>query len=229
MRCTLAMKRFSLPIAEPCEADWEAMSPTEAGKFCQQCVKQVYDVSAMTRRAAEAFLADKAGSRICVRYRCDSAGNIRFAPERPVAAAAAATGVVLAMALAACTPHENPRVEQDQQLDRIEEVEEPWEVMGGVEAVPHEPEPVDEITVKGEVPIEEPQGGFMGALRGPEPEPEPEEVEPCDKTQPLMGDIIAPEPEPEFVRMGKPSLKPPPEPETKGNAVVPEPEVRKPT
>lgn len=54
-------------IASPCPADWSAMSGDERRRFCSQCKLHVYDLSAMTRREAEALVATRDG-RLCVRF-----------------------------------------------------------------------------------------------------------------------------------------------------------------
>jgi hypothetical protein len=69
------MPRFSSPldnvhVAAPCPADWNQMSGTERVRFCQQCNLNVYNLSSMTKREAEAFVsnAEAAEGRVCIRY-----------------------------------------------------------------------------------------------------------------------------------------------------------------
>lgn len=159
------MRRTHLPIATPCHENWDAMDRVERGRFCHSCDKQVFDLSSMTEREATGVLQEHAGTKICVRYCHDAGGQIRFRPERPARAA------MLAVALAACTPHA-PDHQTVGEL-RAQPVEptarpepEPEPEMGKVEVVPPEPE--------------------MGAIEvvPPEPEPEPDTE--------LMGDVAAP-------------------------------------
>src|SRR4051812_25709981 len=59
-----------LRIATPCNADWDEMKPLDDGarvRFCGQCEKNVYDLSAMTRADAESLVREKEG-RLCVRF-----------------------------------------------------------------------------------------------------------------------------------------------------------------
>src|SRR6185436_10400246 len=56
----------NLRVASPCNASWEAMKGDERVRFCGECQKNVYNLSAMTRDEAERLLADREGS-ICVR------------------------------------------------------------------------------------------------------------------------------------------------------------------
>lgn len=182
------MRRTHLPISSPCHEDWDAMDRVERGRFCGQCDKQVFDLSSMTEREAKGVLAEHAGARICVRYCHGSDGAIRFRPEAPARAAA-----VLAVALAACTPHEGeatmgePRPVQHEEMGKIEVVTpaepEPEPLMGAVEVVPPEPEPKPDakpqptppIEVKGDVAVP-PTAEVMGELAPPD--------EPCDTTPP---------------------------------------------
>jgi hypothetical protein len=57
----------NIKIASPCSADWNAMSGDERTRFCAECGKHVYNVSAMTRREASALVAKTEG-RLCVRF-----------------------------------------------------------------------------------------------------------------------------------------------------------------
>jgi hypothetical protein len=185
------MRRTHLPISSPCHEDWDAMDRVERGRFCGQCDKQVFDLSSMTEREAKGVLAEHAGARICVRYCHESDGAIRFRPEAPARAAA-----VLAVALAACTPHEGeatmgqPRptvqgvgVEMGKVAPVKPEPEpEPEPLMGAVEVVPPEPEPKPDptpprvIETKGDVAVP-PSVEVMGELAAVPDEP-------CDTTPP---------------------------------------------
>jgi len=59
-------------IAAPCTADWDSMPGTDRIRHCAQCNKNVYNLSAMTRRQAEKLLREAEG-RLCARlyYRAD--------------------------------------------------------------------------------------------------------------------------------------------------------------
>lgn len=96
------MHRRSLPIAQPCHEDFDAMEPQGSRRFCDRCQTPVHDLSAMTRTEARDFLRQRQGQQVCVRYRTESDGTLRFAPAPP---ARAAVPVLVAMAglMAACT------------------------------------------------------------------------------------------------------------------------------
>lgn len=95
------MHRARLPIAQPCSERFEAMNGAGSERFCDKCSTPVHDLSQMTRIEAESFLARHGGRKVCVRYRSDADGNLRFrpAPTPPPSRVLA----VATLALAACT------------------------------------------------------------------------------------------------------------------------------
>jgi hypothetical protein len=54
-------------VASPCHERWDAMTGDEQARHCGSCNKNVYNLSAMTREAAEALVREKEG-KLCVRY-----------------------------------------------------------------------------------------------------------------------------------------------------------------
>jgi hypothetical protein len=208
------MRRLHLPIQDPCHENWDAMSHEgDARRFCGVCTKQVHDLSALTEAQARSVLAEEsAKGRVCVRYKADVDGNIKFKPETVTASSLwrttlAAAGMTL-MLLTGCTDSVPDRI----MADRCEYEVGPWSFtaargQGTCPAVEPEPEPEPYAEVVGEIMIEPP----------PSP-PEPELV-------PKMGE--APMPEPEPVRMGK-IARPEPEPvreiELMGDVAMAEPE-----
>lgn len=82
---TSSTARFSLPVLEsisiatPCDADWDSMTPVDPAarvRHCAACDKNVYNLSEMTRRDAEALLRAHEG-RLCARlYRRDDGSVI---------------------------------------------------------------------------------------------------------------------------------------------------------
>jgi len=159
------------------------MDPIAAGRFCQHCVKPVFDLSAMSESDARALLKANEGRAICISYRHDGQGGVRFQPparsrlvslRRPVRSGAGAA--VLAGALAACSPHDNPDVVDRTPAAAIElptetrpEAYQPFAV-----SEPESPPPV-----KGEMrPVELPppadvrvKGDWAGPVHKPEPKP----------------------------------------------------------
>jgi hypothetical protein len=62
-------------VKSPCEASWKAMKGGGAVRHCAECDRKVYDLSAMSRRQAEALLAGAEG-RLCVRFYRNADGTI---------------------------------------------------------------------------------------------------------------------------------------------------------
>ncbi len=56
----------NLQIAAPCSADWNEMAGDERLRHCQQCHKNVYNLSAMSPDEAAQLIEEKEG-RLCVR------------------------------------------------------------------------------------------------------------------------------------------------------------------
>jgi hypothetical protein len=92
-----------LPLRNRCHEDYEAMTPVTGGRACAACQHVVHDLSAMREREAARFVAEHAGQRVCMRYLARADGTIVYREEPSRMGAAA-----LAVALAACTPHEPP-------------------------------------------------------------------------------------------------------------------------
>ena len=97
-----------IDIPRPCPADWDAMRGDERVRFCRHCSLHVYNLSAMTREAAERLVAEREG-RVCVRlYRradgtvitADCGGGWKLAAKRAGRFAKTATAVVLSAVLA---------------------------------------------------------------------------------------------------------------------------------
>ena len=62
-------------VAAPCSADWDAMIGDERARFCGQCRLNVYNLSGMTKREAEALIVNAEG-RLCVRFYRRADGTI---------------------------------------------------------------------------------------------------------------------------------------------------------
>jgi hypothetical protein len=97
-----------IDIARPCPADWDEMRGDDQVRFCKHCSLNVYNLSAMSRDAAERLVAEREG-KLCVRmYRRldgtvvtdDCEGAFKLAAKRVGRFAKAMTAVVLTAALA---------------------------------------------------------------------------------------------------------------------------------
>jgi hypothetical protein len=99
----------SLRIASPCPVGWEKMKGNEQVRFCDQCQLNVYNLSGMTRKQAEAVVHQTEG-RICARFyrRADGTILTRDCPvglhalrRRAVKIAGAAVTAVMSLCLTA--------------------------------------------------------------------------------------------------------------------------------
>ena len=72
-------------VASPCSARWGHMAGDEQARFCSQCSKHVYNLSAMTAEAATALIREKEG-QLCARFYQRADGTMLTA-DCPVGAA----------------------------------------------------------------------------------------------------------------------------------------------
>lgn len=84
------MAKFTNPldnvrIAAPCPASWDAMTGDARVRFCGSCELNVYNLSGMSKKDAEALLQNAAdgGGRLCVRFYRRADGTI-LTQECPV-------------------------------------------------------------------------------------------------------------------------------------------------
>ncbi|MEQ1506167.1 MAG: hypothetical protein ABMB14_28300, partial [Myxococcota bacterium] len=101
------MHRTQIPIAEPCHADWDAMTGDARRRFCGACTKHVHDLSAVTEPEAERLLA--ATPDLCVRYTLRPDGSLVHRanptnPGNPVRRSRAARAAALGFALLGAGP-----------------------------------------------------------------------------------------------------------------------------
>ncbi len=59
------MKNITIP--EPCSENWNEMTPTQKGAFCQKCALDVYDFTNKSGDEIRTILAQSVGSRVCGR------------------------------------------------------------------------------------------------------------------------------------------------------------------
>lgn len=82
-------------LAYSCPLAWEKLVGGERRRFCGDCQKHVTNLSAMTRPAAEAWVARNQGVSACMRVEVDAQGR---ALHRPAVGAAALAALSLAAA-----------------------------------------------------------------------------------------------------------------------------------
>ncbi len=183
------MDSSKLPITGPCPIDLDAIGYDRGSNVshCTHCDKSVHNLSTMTETDARAFLREHAGEKLCVTYARDKDGVVQFKRDTPQIvpltrltrrSAAAAAGLGLAAALAACTPHGDADQVQGEAVP-VEPVEIP---AGGMEIPDLEQDEKEPCTkdreplemVEGEMPVREiiepAPRPFAGAMVVPEPE-----------------------------------------------------------
>lgn len=80
---TLLMKKIHLSIPRPCHENWEAMTPTEKGKFCASCQKTVVDFTSMSDRQIAEFFK-KPASSVCGRAHNDQLNRDILIPKKRI-------------------------------------------------------------------------------------------------------------------------------------------------
>jgi hypothetical protein len=73
----------NIQIASPCPARWDQMEGDERARFCGQCNKHVYNLSAMSAEAAAALVREKEGN-LCARFYRRADGTMLHGEDCPV-------------------------------------------------------------------------------------------------------------------------------------------------
>jgi hypothetical protein len=140
--------KLQLRIASPCRAPWENMDGDARVRFCRECNRNVYNLSAMTEREARRVVAEREG-RLCVRFYQRSDGTV-LTSDCPVGgkrsfllsgarAALTVTGVAAGItALSACGSAEDAPVRMGEPLMGSPPVED-WDAGTGEEGPPEHP------------------------------------------------------------------------------------------
>ncbi|MGG9964455.1 carboxypeptidase-like regulatory domain-containing protein [Ferruginibacter sp. SUN106] len=77
------MQQIQLSIPEPCHEDWQNMNPTEQGRFCNACAKQVIDFSTMSDREVLNYFATIKNENVCGRAYPDQLERAITMPKDP--------------------------------------------------------------------------------------------------------------------------------------------------
>ena len=102
----------SIRVASPCHARWNDMDGDERARFCGQCQKNVYNLSAMTRAQIETLVREKEG-KFCGRFyrradgrmlTADCPSRLRRMRERLATLGGALFGLLLS--LTGCSPRQ---------------------------------------------------------------------------------------------------------------------------
>lgn len=78
---------LNIRIATPCHANWEDMEGDERARFCGQCQKHVYNLSALSASAAATLVREKEG-KLCARFYQRADGTVLHGGDCPVGLAA---------------------------------------------------------------------------------------------------------------------------------------------
>jgi hypothetical protein len=102
----------NIRVASPCHARWNDMDGDERARFCGQCSKHVFNLSAMTRAQIEILVREKEG-KFCGRFyrradgrmlTADCPSRLRRVRERMASIGGALCALLLS--LAGCSPRQ---------------------------------------------------------------------------------------------------------------------------
>ncbi|WP_394773654.1 energy transducer TonB [Flavobacterium sp.] len=62
-------RNFKITIPEPCNENWDKMSPKDNGRFCMGCSKTVVDFTTMLPNEVQHFFIQNQNNRICGRFK----------------------------------------------------------------------------------------------------------------------------------------------------------------
>lgn len=62
-------RKYKITISEPCQEDWNRMTPNDQGRFCMSCAKTVVDFTAMLPEEVQHFFIQNQSQNICGRMR----------------------------------------------------------------------------------------------------------------------------------------------------------------
>jgi hypothetical protein len=78
------MRKIQLSIPDPCHENWQDMTPTEQGRYCNACAKEVIDFSQMSdSEVLHYFVKNKKADAVCGRVFPDQLGrDIAALPQK---------------------------------------------------------------------------------------------------------------------------------------------------
>ena len=77
------MQHLQLTIPEPCHQNWEQMTPTQQGRFCNACAKEVIDFSTMTDIQVLNYFTNLTNEKVCGRALPEQLDRTISRPEQP--------------------------------------------------------------------------------------------------------------------------------------------------
>ena len=76
-------KHIQLAVPKPCHENWNNMTPSEKGRFCASCQKQVVDFTRMSDSKVAMFFKKPAGS-VCGRFMSDQLNHDLEIPRKRI-------------------------------------------------------------------------------------------------------------------------------------------------
>ena len=77
------MQKIQLSIPEPCHENWQQMTPTDQGRFCNACAKEVIDFSTMTDTQVLNYFSNLTNEKVCGRALPEQLDRTLSRPETP--------------------------------------------------------------------------------------------------------------------------------------------------
>jgi CarboxypepD_reg-like domain/Secretion system C-terminal sorting domain len=77
------MQQIKLTIPEPCHENWQAMTPTQQGRYCNACAKQVIDFSVMSDAEVLHYFSHIQSEKVCGRAYPDQLERTIAMPSFP--------------------------------------------------------------------------------------------------------------------------------------------------
>ncbi|NJM53522.1 MAG: carboxypeptidase regulatory-like domain-containing protein, partial [Blastocatellia bacterium] len=66
----------SIDVPKPCDKIWDEMIGNDVSRFCLHCEKDIYNISAMTRKEAKKLLF-QSSEKVCIRMEKEANGRIK--------------------------------------------------------------------------------------------------------------------------------------------------------
>ena len=77
------MQKLQLSIPEPCHENWQTMTPTDQGRFCNACAKEVIDFSMMTDTEMLNYFTTLTHEKVCGRALPAQLERVISKPKEP--------------------------------------------------------------------------------------------------------------------------------------------------
>ena len=77
------MQKLQLSIPQPCHENWHHMTPTQQGRFCNSCAKEVVDFSMMTDTEVLNYFTKLTSEKVCGRALPAQLNRIIARPKEP--------------------------------------------------------------------------------------------------------------------------------------------------